>query len=155
MSIYGKNTFPIYEIWMTTNIMLKLTEQIFLSIHRLHNTIDPQTTKKLYDDPWKNSKKYSEEAEVKPDEKNYMAIDHLALEPILCKATFNARSRRISICVKGALPTINISILFVHNVSVTSCQVHIKGYRLNVQHNNNTQNQDINHLTETNKLGID
>ena len=111
-----------------TNITLKLTEQIFLSIHWLHNTIAQQTTKKLHDDPQKNSKEYLEEAEVKPDEKNYMAIDHLALEPILCKAAFNARSRRISICMKGTLPTINISILFVHNVSVASCQVHIKGY---------------------------
>ena len=81
--------------------------------------------------------------------------NHLALEPILCKAAFNTRSRRISICMKGTLPTVNISILFVHNVSVASCQVHIKGYRLNVQHNNNMQNQDINPLTQTSKLGID
>ena len=135
--------------------MLKLTELIFLSIHWLHNTIAQQTTKKVHDNPRKNSKEYLEEAEVKPDEKNYMAINHLALELVLCKATFNARSRRFSICVKGTLPTINISILFVHNVSVASCQVHIKGYRLNIQHNNNTQNQDIKPLTETNKLGID
>ena len=155
MSIYSKNTFPIYKIWMMTNIMLKLTEPIFLSIHQLHNTITQLTTKKLHDAPWKNSKEYLEEAEVKPDEKYYTAVNHLALEPILCKAAFNARSRKISICVKGTLPTINISILFVHNVSVTSCQIHIKGYQLNVQHNNNMQNQNINCLTETNKLGID
>ena len=138
-----------------TTIMLKLTEPIFLSIHWLHNTITQQTTKKVHDNPQKSSKEYLAEAEVKPDEKNYTAIDHLALELILCKAAFNARSIRISICVKGTLPTINISILFVHNVSAASCQVHIKGYQLNVQHNNNMQNQDINHLTETNKLGID
>ena len=147
--------FSHYKIWMMTNIMLKLTEPIFLSIHRLHNTIARQIIKKVHNDPWKNSKEYLAEAEVKPDEKNYMAIDHLALDLVLCKAAFNARSRRISICMKGTLPTVNISILFVHNVSAASCQVHIKGYQLNVQHNNNMQNQDINHLTETNKLGID
>ena len=128
VSIYGKNTFPIYKIWMMANIMLKLTERIFCTIHWLHNTIAPQTTKKLHNNLRKNSKEYLEEAEVKPDEKNYMAIIHLALELILCKATFNTRSRRISICMKGTLPTINISILFVHSVSVASCQVHIKGY---------------------------
>ena len=126
MSIYGKNTFPIYNIWMMTNITLKLTEQIFHSIHWPYNTIALQTTKKLHDDPWKISKEYLEEAEVKPDEKNYMAIDHLALELIVCKAAFNTKSRRISICVKGTLPTINIPILFVHYVSVASGQVHIK-----------------------------
>ena len=100
-------------------------------------------------------KEYLAEAEVKPDKKNYTATNHLDLESILYKAAFNTRSRRIGICVKGTLPTVNISILFVHNVSAASCQVHIKGYQLNVEHNNNTQNQDINRLTETNKLGID
>ena len=95
------------------------------------------------------------EAEVNPDEKNYMAIDHLAQELVPCKDTFNVRSRRTSVCMKGTLPTINTSILLVHNVIVASYQVHIKGYQHNVQHNNNTQNPDINHLTETNKLGID
>ena len=50
-------------------------------------------------------------AEVKPDEKSYMVTDHLAQELIPCKVTFNARSRRISVCVKGTLPTINILIL--------------------------------------------
>ena len=131
-----------------TNTTPKLTEQTFLSIHQLQNTIGRHTTKKLHNDPWKNSKEYLEEAEVKPDEKTYTAIDHLALEPIPFKAAFNIRSRRISICVKGTLPTINISILYVHNVSVASCQVHIKGYRLNVQHNNNMQSQDINPLRD-------
>ena len=42
------------------------------------------------------------------------------------KAAFNARSRRINTCVKGTLPTVNTSILLVHNVIVTSCQVYIK-----------------------------
>ena len=134
--------------------MPKLTELTFLSIPWLYNTIGQHTTKKLHNDPQKNSKEYLEEAEVKPDEKSYMAINHLTLEPVLCKAAFHIRSRRISICMKGTLPTINISILYIHNVSVASCQVHRKGYRLNRQHNNNTQNQDINPLTETNRPGI-
>ena len=145
--------FSHLQIWMMTNIMPKSTEWTFLSIHRLHNTISLHTTKKLHSNPQKNSKEYLEEAEVKPDEKSYTATDHLYLEPILCKSAFNARSRRTSICVKGILPTFNISILYVHNVSVTSCQVHIKGYRLNIHHNNNMPNQDINPLTEINKPG--
>ena len=91
--------------------MPKLTEQTFLSLHWLHNTIGQHATKKLHGDPWKNSKEYLEEAEVKPDEKSYMATDHSALEPVLCKVAFNVRSRRISIHVKGTLPTLNISIL--------------------------------------------
>ena len=57
MSIYSKNTFPIYKIWTMTNIMLKLTEPIFLSIHQLHNTITQQTTKKLHDAPWEELKR--------------------------------------------------------------------------------------------------
>ena len=64
-----------------------------------------------HQDLWKKSKEYLEGAEVKPDEKSYMATDHLAQELVLCKATFNSRSRRISVCMKGTLPTINISIL--------------------------------------------
>ena len=111
LSIYSKNIFPIYKIWTMTNIMPKLTERTFLSIHRLHNTIGQHTTKKLHGNPWKNSKEYLEEAEVKPDKKSYTATGHLALVPILCKATFSTRSRRISVYVKGTLPIINISIL--------------------------------------------
>ena len=93
-----------------TNIMPKLIEWTSHSIHWLHNTISQHATKKLHNDPQKNSKEYLEEAEVKPDEKNYTATDHSAIEPILWKAAFNARSRRISVCMKGTLPTINISI---------------------------------------------
>ena len=92
-----------------TNITPKLIVQTFHSIHWLHNTIGWHATKKLHDNPWKNSKKYLEEAEVKPD-KNYTATDQLAIEPVLWKAAFNTRSRRISICVKGTLPTVNFSI---------------------------------------------
>ena len=65
--------------------MLKLTEPIFISIHWPHNTVTQQTTKEVHHDPQKNSKEYLAEAEVKPDEKNYTAIDHLALELVLAK----------------------------------------------------------------------
>ena len=64
----------------------------------------------LQDDPQKNSKEYLEKAEVKPDAKNFIATNHLATEPTLWKAAYNGRSRRISACMKGILPIINISI---------------------------------------------
>ena len=50
--------------------------------------------------------------------------------------------------MKGIPQIINILPLYEHYVCVTPCQVHIKGSQLNVQHNNNTQNQDINLLIE-------
>ena len=74
-----------------TNIMPKLIEGTSHSIHWLHKTISWHATKKLHNNPQKNSKEYLEEAEVKPDKKNYTATNHLAIEPILWKATFNAR----------------------------------------------------------------
>ena len=39
-------------------------------------------------DPWKNSNKYSEKAEVKPDMKNSIATDHLATKPILWRVVY-------------------------------------------------------------------
>ena len=49
----------------------------------------------------------------------------------------------------------NILTLHEHYVCVTPCQVHIKGFRLNVQQNKNMQNQDINLPIEIKEPGID
>ena len=46
--------FSQLKDWMTTNIMPKLTEPIFPSIHQLHNINAWQTSKKVHDDPQKN-----------------------------------------------------------------------------------------------------
>ena len=43
------------------------------------------------DDPWKNSNKYLENAEVKPDAKNSTANDHLATKPILWRVVYNKK----------------------------------------------------------------
>ena len=108
---------------MMTNITPKSTKWTFLSIHQpAHHQEAPQRSREEL------KKEYLEEAKVKADEKNYTATDHLALEPSLCKATFNVRLRRISVFMKGTLLINNISILYIHNVNVASCQVHIKGY---------------------------
>ena len=56
--------------------------------------------------------------------------------------------------MKGILHTINILLPYEHYVCVTPCQVHIKGFRLNIQHNN-MPNQGINHLTEIKEPGTD
>ena len=106
-------------------------------------------------DPWKNSKEYLEKAEVKPDGKNFIATDHLATKPILWRATYNARSRKINTCVKGTLHIINILLLYEHYVCVTPCQVHKKAPQLYVQHNNNSQNPGINPLIEIKEPGTD
>ena len=155
MNTYDKNTIPVYKIWMMTNITPRLTGQTFLRVHQLHRTTGWQTTKQPHEDLWKSLREYLAEAEVKPGEKSYTVIDHLAQELIPCKVTSSARSRRINIYIKGILLTVNVLMLYVHNVRDTSCQVHIKGYQLNVPHNNNTQNQDINPLTEINRPGTD
>ena len=57
--------------------------------------------------------------------------------------------------MKVILHIINILLLYQHYVCVTPCQVHIKGFPLNVQHNNNTQNQGINLLIEIKEPGTD
>ena len=106
-----KNTIPNYKIWTMTNITPKLTGRTFIRVHRLHRTIDWQISKKPRKDLQKSFKEYLEEAEVKPGEKSYTAIDHLAEELIPCKVTSGARSRRISVYVKGTLLTVNVLIL--------------------------------------------
>ena len=80
----------------------------FLRVHWLHRTIGWQTSKQPHKDLWKSLKEYLAEAEVKPGEKSYMVIDHLAQELIPCKVTSSTRSRRISIYVKGTLLTVNV-----------------------------------------------
>ena len=45
VNTYDKNTVPIYKIWMTANIMPRLTGQTFLRVHQLHRTIGQQTSK--------------------------------------------------------------------------------------------------------------
>ena len=57
--------------------------------------------------------------------------------------------------MKGIPQVANILPLYEHYVCVTPYQVHIKGFQLNVQHNNNTQNQDINLLIEIKEPGTD
>ena len=118
------------------NITLKSIEQSFKTTHWLHNTTGQHATKKhqdhlrqmLHDDPLKSSNKYLEKAEEKPDVKNFIATDHLATKPILWRAIYNARSRKINICMKGILQIVNILLLYEHYVCVTPCQFHIKGF---------------------------
>ena len=57
--------------------------------------------------------------------------------------------------MKGILHIINILILYEHYVCVTPCQVHIKAFQLNIQHNNNLQNPGINPLIEIKEPGTD
>ena len=49
----------------------------------------------------------------------------------------------------------NILPLYEHYVCVTPCQVHIKGFCLNVQQNKNMQNQDLNLPIEIKEPGTD
>ena len=107
VNTYDKNTILIYKIWMTTNIMPRLTGWTFLRVHWLHRTIGQRTTKQPCEDLWKSLKEYLAEAEVKPGEKSYTVIDHLAQELVPCKVTSSARLRRISIYLKGTLLTVN------------------------------------------------
>ena len=81
------------------SITLKSIEQTSKITHRLPHTTGQHTTKKhqdhlkqmLHDDPEKNSNKYSEKAEVKPEEKNSIATDHLATKSILWRVVYNER----------------------------------------------------------------
>ena len=57
--------------------------------------------------------------------------------------------------MKGTLHIVNILLLYEHYVCVTPCQVHIKAFQLNVQHNNNLQKPGINPLTEIKEPGTD
>ena len=139
------------------NITLKLIEQSSETTHRLCNMTGQHAAKMgqdhlkqmLQDDPLKSSKEYLVKAEVKPDGKNFTATNHLATKPVLWRAAYNARSRKINTCVKGILSIINILRLYEHYVCVTPCQVHIKAFQLNIQHNNNSQNPGINPLIES------
>ena len=148
------------------SIMLKLIEQSFKTTHQLPHTTGQHATKKHqdhqdhhkqtpHDIPLKNSNNYLENAEVKPDVKNSIATNHLATKPILWIVIYNGKLRKINACVKGTLHIINILLLYEHYICVTPCQVHIKGFQLNVQHNNNTQNQGINLLIEIKEPGTD
>ena len=106
-----KNTVPIYKIWTMTNTTLRLTEWTSLRTHQLHSIIGQQISKTPCEDLQKSSKGYLAEAEVKPGKKSYTIIDHLAQELIPCKVASSARSRRISIYIKGTLLTVNVLIL--------------------------------------------
>ena len=57
--------------------------------------------------------------------------------------------------MKGILHIINNLLLYEYYVCVTPCQVHMKGFQLNVPHNNNMQNQGINLLIEIKEPGMD
>ena len=96
---------------MTTNIMPKLTVWTFIRVHQLNRTIGQQISRNPREDLWKSLKEYLAEAEVKPGEKSYMVINHLAQELIPCKVASSARSRRISVYIKGTLLTVNVLIL--------------------------------------------
>ena len=109
----------------------------------------------LHDNPQRNLNNYLEKAEAKPDVKSSIATDHLATKHAHWRVIYNGKLRKTNICVKGIPQIINILPLYEHYVCVTSCQVHIKGSRLNIQHNNNTQNQDINLLIEIKEPGTD
>ena len=73
------------------SITLKSIEQSYKITHQLPHTTNQHAAKKhqdhlkqmLHDNPRKNSNKYSEKAEVKPDAKNSIATDHLATKHIL------------------------------------------------------------------------
>ena len=116
--------------------MLKLTEQSSETTNQLHNTTGQHAAKKhqhhhrqtLCNDPLKSSNEYLAKAEVKPDGKNFLATDHLATKPILWRVAYNARSRKINICMKGTLHIVNLLLVYEHYVCVTPSQVHIKGF---------------------------
>ena len=79
--------------------MLKLIEQSSKITHRLLHRTDQHAAKKcqdhlkqtLHNDPWKNSNKYLEKAEVNPDMKNSIATNHLATKPILSRVVYNEK----------------------------------------------------------------
>ena len=81
------------------SIMLKLIEQSSETTQWLPRTTGQHAAKKsqdhlkqtLHDDPLKNSNKYSEKADVKPDMKNSIAIDHLATKPVLWRVIYNEK----------------------------------------------------------------
>ena len=131
------------------NNTLKLIEQSSKTTHQLCNMTGQHATKKcqdhhrqmLHDNPLKSSKEYLEKAEVKPDGKNFIATDHLATKPILWRAAYNARSRKINACGKGILHIIDILLLYEHYVCVTPCQVHIRLF-------NSTYNTTTIHKTQ-------
>ena len=112
----------------------ELIEQSSETTCQLHNRTGQHAAKKcqdhhrqmLHDAPLKSSNEYLAKAEVKPDGKNFIAIDLLATKPVLWRAVYNARSRKINTCTKGILHIVNILLLYEHYVSVTPCQIHIK-----------------------------
>ena len=127
------------------NITLKLIEQSFKTTHQLPHLTGQHTTKKcqdhhklmFHDDPLKNSNNYLEKAEEKSDVKNFTVTNHSATKCIHWRVIYNRKSRKINACMKGILHTASILILYDHYVCLTPCQVHIKLFQLNVQHNNN------------------
>ena len=90
--------------------------EIWKNFHKHHNIPDDLEDLHHHFDDFKTSletdlKEYLAGAEVKPGEKSYMVIDHMAQELVPCKVTFSARSRRISVYIKGTLLTVNVLIL--------------------------------------------
>ena len=139
---------------------LKLIEQSFNTTHQSLHMTGQHAPKKcqdhhkqtLHNDPLRNSNNYLEKAEAKPDMKNSIATDYLTTKCTHWRVIYNGKLRKINACVKGILQIVNILPLYKHYVCVTPCQVHIKGLRLNVQHNN-MQNQDINLWIEIKEPG--
>ena len=139
----------IEQSFNTTHWSLHMTGQHAAKRHQDHHK------QMLHDDPQRNLNNYLEKAAAKPDTKNSIATDHSATKRAHWRVVYNGKLKKTNVCVKVIPQIVNILPLYEHYVCVTPCQVHIKGSRLNVQHNNNTQNQDINLLIEIKEPGTD
>ena len=145
------------------SITLKLTEQSFITAHQsLHMTSQHATTccqdhhkQALHDDTQRNLNNYSEKAEERPDERNSIAIDHLATHCTPWRVEYNGKLRKTNVFMNGIPLSVNILLLYEHYVCVTPCQVHIKGFQLSIQQSKNMQNPDINPLIEIEEPGTD
>ena len=93
---------------MMISNMLRLTERIIRRRHQLLKITDQLTNQLNHVELQKSQREYLAEAEVKPGEKSWMVIDHLAQGLVPYKVTFSIRSRRTYDYTKGTLITVNV-----------------------------------------------
>ena len=123
---------------------LKLIEQSFNTTHRSLHMAGQHATRwhqdhhkqALHNDPQRNLNNYSEKAEERPDGRN-SSHQPFGYKTHSLESQIQGKLRKTNIFMHGIPLIANILPLHEHYVCVTQCQVHIKGFQLNIQQNKN------------------
>ena len=109
---------------------LKLIKQSFNTTHRSLHMTGQHTAKwhqdhhkqALHNDPQRNLNNYLEKAEERPDRRNSIATNHLAIKCAPWRVKYNGKLRKTNIFVNGIPLIANILPLYEHYVFITKLE---------------------------------